>query len=57
MSELLQILALSALLLFILILGVWGWKKLWFDQFGGNQIIFYFIQLNFRSIVTCFIKM
>jgi len=38
MSELLQVLALSALLTFVLLLGLWGWKKLWFDQFGGKQL-------------------
>jgi hypothetical protein len=37
MSELTQVLALSAVLTLVLLLALWGWKKLWFDQFGGKK--------------------
>jgi hypothetical protein len=37
MSELTQLLSLSAVLTLVLLLSLWGWKKLWFDQFGGKK--------------------
>lgn len=39
MSEIFQIITLTLMVSIVFILSLFGWKKLWFDRFGGKKFL------------------